>query len=96
MLSDYHRAVYRLHYRLQQQIDERRVYYVVEQIAENVFRIQLVTCCPTAHAVPLPLQEGHCVQCFTAKGTEIKPLETPTGRYRLDQTVPCYDVALCA
>jgi hypothetical protein len=96
MLNDYHRAVYRLHYRLQRQMDQKRVYYVVEQIADNVFRILLVTCCPTAQAVPLPQEEGHCVQCFTAKGTDISRLDHPRGRYRQDQPVPCYDVALCA
>lgn len=96
MLSDYHRAVYRLHYRLQQQINGRRVYYAVEKIAENVFHIRLVTYCSTACSVPFPVQESQNVKCFTAKGIEIKPLVNSTVRYQTDQSVPQYEVALRA
>lgn len=81
MLDNQHRAVYRVHHALLAQLGERRVYYVVGLDNEADADVRVIPCEPNCSKSVLPTGNLNNVRCFTACGTEIKPLNDMRGRY---------------
>lgn len=84
MLDGHHRAVYRQHSKLPEALHNHEVYYVVQQIDEETFR---VTSFIHRHPPNLELREifpiGDDCRYFVGKGKDLCPLQGAPEKLRL-------------